>query len=138
MLQYESPSRITKKRYKPKYARVLYLDNEGTKDNTTEDEVVEDAFKDIPFTMDFAGIDLIEKLHQYKGIEYNGVVFRGSSVERCIPAAVDIKDFLSYRSSQRQCVQINGFTQQVHMLCTLDGFLPAKSRVKMVISWNTP
>lgn len=80
---------------------VLYLDNEGTKDNSTEDEVVEDAFKDIPFTVNLAGIDLVEKLHHYKGIEDNSVVFGRWGVEGCVPAAVDVKQFLSYRSVQR-------------------------------------
>lgn len=83
---------------------LLYLDNEGTKDNTTEDKVVEDAFKDIPFTVDLAGIDLVEKLHQYKSIEDNGVVFRRRGVEGCIPAAVNVKHFLPYRTvRERSC-----------------------------------
>lgn len=86
---------------------LLYLDNEGTKDNTTEDKVVEDAFKDIPFPVDLAGIDLVEKLHQYKGIEDNSVVFRRRGVEWCIPAVVDVKQLLSYRSRQREFVKIN-------------------------------
>ncbi len=88
---------------------LLYLDNEGTKDNTTEDKVVEDAFKDIPFAVDLAGIDLVEKLHHHKGIEDNGVVFRRWGVEGCIPAVVNVKQFLSYGNSQRGFVKLNGW-----------------------------
>lgn len=86
----------------------LYLDNEGTKDNTTEDKVVEDAIKDVSLSVDLAGVDLVEKLHHYEGIEDNGVVFRGWGVEGCVPAAVDIKEFLTCRNSQREIVSING------------------------------
>lgn len=78
---------------------VLYLDNESAKDNTTEDKVIEDAFKDISFTMDLAGIEFVEKLHQYKSVEHNGVVFRRGCVERCIPSTVNVKNFLSCRES---------------------------------------
>lgn len=88
---------------------LLYLDNEGTKNNTTEDEVVEDAFKDIPFAVDLASVDLVEKLHQHEGIEDDGVVFSRRGMEGCISAAVYIKNPLSYRNNQREreCVQIN-------------------------------
>lgn len=102
----ESPSTYTKTQ---QVSSLLYLDNEGTKDNTTEDKVVEDAFKDIPFTMDLAGVDLVEKLHHYKGIEDNGVVFRRWGVEGCIPAVVDVENFLSCRNSQGEFVKINGW-----------------------------
>lgn len=80
---------------------LLYLNNKGTQDNTTEDWVVEDAFKDIPFTVDLTGIDLIEKLHHYKGIEDNGVVFWGWGMEGCIPATVNVQQFLSYRGGKK-------------------------------------
>lgn len=81
---------------------LLYLDDKGAKDNTTEDKVVENSFKDIPFTVDLAGVDLIEKLHHHEGIEDNGVVFRRWGVKGCIPAAVNVKHLLSYRSSDRE------------------------------------
>lgn len=93
-----------KKKLVAEASSLLYLNNEGTKDNTTENEVVEDAFKDIPFTVDLSGIDLVEKLHQYKSVEDDGVVFRRRSVEGCIPAAVNVKQFLSCgKKSQRIC-----------------------------------
>lgn len=54
--------------------------------------------------MDLAGVDLVEKLHQYKGVEDNSVVFRRRGVERRVPAVVDVKQFLSYRNeSDRMC-----------------------------------
>lgn len=71
-----------------------YLDNEGTEDDTAEDEVVEDAFKDVPFAVDLAGVDLVEKLHQYKGVEDDGVVLRGRRVEGRVPAAVNVEHLL--------------------------------------------
>lgn len=54
-----------------------HLDDERAKDNGAEDQVVEDAVKDVSLAVDFAGIDLVEELHQHKGVEDNGVVFRG-------------------------------------------------------------
>lgn len=58
--------------------------------------------------MDLAGIDLVEKLHHYKGIEDNSVVFRGWGVEGRVPAAVNVKHFLTCRNSQREFVRMNG------------------------------
>lgn len=72
-----------------------YLDNEGSKNNTTEDGVIEDAFKDIPLAVDLAGVDLVEQLHHYKRVEDDGVVFGRWRVKGCVPAAVDVKQFLS-------------------------------------------
>lgn len=98
---------------------LLYLDNEGTKNNTTEDKVVEDAVEDIPFAMNLAGIDLVEKLHHYKGIEDNGVMLRWWSVEWCIPAIVNVKQFLSYGAVFREIfVKINGFIHDAHKKST--------------------
>lgn len=74
-----------------------YLDNKGAKNNTAEDGVVEDAFKDVPLAVDLAGVDLIEQLHQHERVEDDGVVFRGWRVKRGVPAAVDVKQFLSCR-----------------------------------------
>ncbi len=47
--------------------------------------------------MDFASIYLIEKLHHDEGVEDDGVVLRWRRVERSIPAAVNVKDLLTYR-----------------------------------------
>lgn len=72
-----------------------YLNNEGSQNDTTEDEVVKDAVKDVPFAVDLAGVDLVEKLHHHKSVEDDGVVFGGRGVEGSVPAAVDVKHFLS-------------------------------------------
>lgn len=45
--------------------------------------------------MDLASVDLIEKLHEDKGVKYDGVVLRGRGVERCIAATVDVKHALA-------------------------------------------
>lgn len=108
----QNPSKLA-----PDVSSQLYLDYKGTKDNTTEDKVVEDALENIPFTMDLAGIDLVEKLHHHKGIEDNGIVLRGRGVEGSIPAAVYVKHFLSYKRSQREFVQINRWIYSL-ALCT--------------------
>lgn len=76
----------------------LYLNNKGTKHNSTEDGVVKNALKDIPFAMDLAGVDLIEELHHDKSVEDNGVVFRGWCMKGCVPAAVNIEHFLPCRT----------------------------------------
>ncbi len=86
---------------------LLYLDNKGTKDDTAEDQIVEDAFKDVPFTVDLSGVDLVEKLHHYKGVEDDGVVFRRWRMEGGVPAAVNVKQFLSYGNKQGEFDQIN-------------------------------
>lgn len=100
----ESLSTFTGIQQAAELCTLLYLDNKGTKDNTTEDEVVEDAFKDIPFPVDLAGVDLVEKLHQYKGVEDNGVVFRGRGVQGSISAVVYIKQSLSCRDNGKENV----------------------------------
>ena len=52
--------------------------------------------------MDLAGIDFVEKLHQYKGVEDNGVVFRGWGMKGCIPAVVNVKQILSCGINQTE------------------------------------
>lgn len=76
---------------------LFYLDNEGTEDDTAEDEVVKDALENVPFSMNLPRVDLIEKLHHHKGVEHDGVVFGRSGVEGRVSAAVDVKYVLSYR-----------------------------------------
>lgn len=53
----------------------FHLDNKGTKDDTAKYQVVKDAFENVPFAVNLASVDLIEKLHHHKGVEDNGVVF---------------------------------------------------------------
>lgn len=80
----------------------VYLNNKGTKNYAAKNKVVEDAVEDVPFPVDLAGVDFIEKLHQYKGVEDNGVVFRGRGVERRIPPIVNIKQLLSCTTRKKQ------------------------------------
>lgn len=47
--------------------------------------------------MDLASVDLVEKLHEDKGVEDDGVVLRGRGVERSVAAAVDVKHALAWR-----------------------------------------
>lgn len=54
-----------------------HLADECAQDHRAEDEVAEDARKDIPLSMDLAGVDFIEELHQHEGVENNGVVLAG-------------------------------------------------------------
>ena len=74
-----------------------HLHAERAKDDAAEDGGGEDAVEDVPLAVDLAGVDLIEELHQDKGVEDYGVVFRGWGMEGCIPAAVHIKDPLPCR-----------------------------------------
>lgn len=69
----------------------FHLDNEGTEDDAAEDQVVKDALENVPFSVNLASVDLIEKLHHHKGVEDDGVVFRRRGVEGCVPATVDVK-----------------------------------------------
>lgn len=45
--------------------------------------------------MDLAGVDLVEELHQHKGVEDNGVVLAGRGMERRLPATVNIEQFIA-------------------------------------------
>lgn len=80
-----------------KRPNLVYLDDKCAKDNTAEDGVVEDAFKDVPLAVDLAGVDLVEQLHQHERVEDNGVVFRGWRVKGGVPSAVYVKQFFSCR-----------------------------------------
>lgn len=57
-----------------------YLYQQGSQDDGAEDGVVENALEDVPLSVNLAGIDLVEDLHQDKRIEHDGVVFRGRGV----------------------------------------------------------
>lgn len=61
----------------PQLQLEAHLADEGAQDHGAEDEVAEDACEDVPLSMDLAGIDLVEELHQHKGVENNGVVLAG-------------------------------------------------------------
>lgn len=91
---YDSSTTFAKKKKSHdgrKICRFLHLDDEGTEDDTAEDQVVEDALENVPLPVNLAGVDLVEKLHHHEGVEDNGVVFRWRSMEGSVPATVDVK-----------------------------------------------
>lgn len=81
-----------------KISSLFHLDNEGTKDDAAEDEVVKDALENVPFSVYLPRVDLIKKLHHHKGVEDDGVVFGRSGVEGRVSATVNVKYVLSYRA----------------------------------------
>lgn len=46
--------------------------------------------------MDLSGVDLIEELHHDEGVKNDGVVLRWRGMQRSVPAAVNIKDLLTW------------------------------------------
>lgn len=82
----------------------FHLDNEGAEDDAAEDEVVKNAFENVPFPVNLPRVDLVEKLHHHEGVKDDGVVFGWGGVEGRVPAAVDVKYVLSYRRfKEGQC-----------------------------------
>lgn len=71
------------------------LNSKGAQHDAAEDGVAEDAVKNVPLSMDLAGVDLVEQLHEYESVEDYGVVLRGRRVKWSIATAVDVKDLLS-------------------------------------------
>lgn len=64
----------------PRLQLEAHLADEGAQDHGAEDEVAEDAREDVPLSVDLAGIDLVEELHQHEGVENDGVVLAGWGV----------------------------------------------------------
>lgn len=52
--------------------------------------------------MDFASIDLVEKLHEDKGVEDNGVVLRGRGVKRSITTTVNVEHSFAWRAQKKR------------------------------------
>lgn len=71
--------------------RTAHLNKKSPKDNGTKDQIVENAFKNISFSMDLPGVDFIKQLHHDKGVEDNGVVLRGRSVKRGVTSIVNVE-----------------------------------------------
>lgn len=71
------------------------LNSEGPQNNGAEDGVRKYPVKDVSLSVDLASVDLVEKLHEDKGVEDDGVVLRGRGVEWCIAAAVNVKHTLT-------------------------------------------
>lgn len=61
-----------------------------------------DSLKNIPLPMNLTGIELIEYLHEDKGVEHNGVVLGGWAVERGVPATVDIQQLLTCETDKQR------------------------------------
>lgn len=83
-----------------------YLWDEGSEDDGAEDGVSEDTLKNVSLSMDLAGIELIEDLHEDKSIEHDGIVLRGRGVKRGIPASVDVKQRLTCKEDQRSLHEV--------------------------------
>lgn len=83
----------------------LYLQSKGSQNNAAENGVPVNSLKHVPFSMDLAGINLIEKLHHYEDVEDYGVVFRWRGVQRSIAATINVEELLTFR--QRKMVSIN-------------------------------
>lgn len=56
---------------------------------------MEYAIKNVPFTVDLAGIDLVEQLHEHKGVEDDSVVLGGGRVQRGVASAINVEDIFS-------------------------------------------
>lgn len=52
--------------------------------------------------MDFSGVYLVEELHHDEGVEDDGVVLGGRRVERCVTAAVNVKDLFTCREKEKK------------------------------------
>lgn len=79
-----------------------YLCEQGSQDDRAEDWVFEDALEDVPLSVNLAGVELVEDLHEDKGVEHYGVVLRGRGMEGGVPAAVNVEQILACeREGQR-------------------------------------
>lgn len=87
--------------YRPSHGLTAYLNNKSPKDDATEDQIVENAFKDISFPMDLPCIDFIKQLHQHKGVEDYGVVLRRGRVKRSITPTVNVEYLLTWKLSRK-------------------------------------
>ena len=79
-----------------------HLHGEGPHHDGAEDGVGEDAVEHVPLSVDLAGVDLVEELHEDEGVEDDGVVLRGRGVQRGVTAAVDVENALACRDETRR------------------------------------
>lgn len=63
---------------------------------------MEYAIKNVPFTVDLAGIDLVEQLHEHKGVEDDSVVLGGGRVQRGIASTINIEDLFSWDGEEHK------------------------------------
>lgn len=52
--------------------------------------------------MNLASVDLVEELHQDKGVEDDGVVLRRRRVERSVAATVDVEHALTWKAGSSE------------------------------------
>lgn len=72
-----------------------HLYDQSSEYDGAEDGIVEHAFEDVPLTVNFAGIELVEDLHEDKSVEDDGVVLRWRGMEWGVPPAVNVKYLLT-------------------------------------------
>lgn len=84
-----------------------YLYDEGSQQDCTENEVIEDAFEDVPLAVNLAGIEFVEQLHLNKSVEHDGVVLRGWGVEGGIPAALYFKHPITCQGTSEITEQVD-------------------------------
>lgn len=63
---------------------------------------MEYAVENIPFTVDLAGIDLVEQLHEHKGVEDDRVVLGGGRVQRGVASAINVEDIFSWDGEEHK------------------------------------
>ena len=76
--------------------RYLYLGNNCPHPNDEENGISEDPDKDVPFSVNFPRIHLVEHGHHDKRVENHGEVDAGQAVR--LGAVVNVKEFGTYRN----------------------------------------
>ena len=100
-----------------------YLYDEGSQEDGAEDEVVEDAFEDVPLAVNLAGIQFVEQLHLNESVEHDGVVRRGWGVEGGVPAALNIKHLLTCQGASKITEQVDRSTQSLLFYIKFQSFI---------------
>ncbi len=73
-----------------------HLHGKGPQNDGAEDGVGKYSVKNIPFSVDLASVDLIEKLHEDEGVKDDGVVLRGRRVEGSVAPTVNVEHALAW------------------------------------------
>lgn len=72
------------------------LRDESTEQNRTEDPISENAGEDVSFAVYLPGVDFIEDLHEYEGVEDNCEMLRWSCVQGETTAVVNVEQNISF------------------------------------------
>lgn len=78
-----------------------YLCEKGSQDDGAENRIPKNSLENIPLPVNLTGIELIEYLHEDKGVEHDGVMLRGWAVQRDIPATVDVQQLLTCKRDKQ-------------------------------------